>query len=372
MSVWLLFWKPVQFSNADNDPHIQSSHRMSSVINPRHRQLSSSLEQHPPLKEPQLSKHNCQSTDTKGPAKGSQTDLTSISRCSSKPPMSRTAVISSGWCVRQTAQALLVSQWVQALGESPEPRGDLLHTHPAFPLKRSGSPQPRADLPEDGTWDGNTLCTEAEVKPLCLSPSQGLQLGQQTHVGVLLPLLLPDTGTRDRGALGHPAGLGSRPVSITTLGCAALKAQLAAAASPVQTQLRSNGTRLPRTRAPFGKCSSVVRLLHALSTARTACSSDTDHSFVLGIVLDSCNRSEHASASAFSTWMQRVLPHFTPCTHSKEILLPRAGPQSSPDTGTARAGSLLRAGVTAPCPPHPSGQTPAASQPVSPLLKSSQ
>lgn len=73
-----------------------------------------------------------------------------------------------------------------------------------------------------------------------------------------------------------------------------------------------------------------VGLLHALTTARTACSSDTDHSFVLGIVLDSCNRSEHASASGFSTGMQRVLPHFPPCTHSKEVLLPRAGPQSSP------------------------------------------
>lgn len=97
--------------------------------------------------------------------------------------------------------------------------------------------------------------------------------------------------------------------------CAALKTQLAAAASPIQPPLQSSGTMLPRTCVPFGKCNSVVRLLHALTIARTACSSDTDHSFVLGIVLDSCNRFEHASASRFSTWMQRVLPHFTPCTH---------------------------------------------------------
>lgn len=91
-----------------------------------------------------------------------------------------------------------------------------------------------------------------------------------------------------------------------------------------------SGTMLPRTRVPFGKCNCVVRLLHALTTARTACSSDTDHSFVLGIVLDSCNRSEHASVSGFSTWMQRVLPHFTPCTDTKDILLPRTSSQSSP------------------------------------------
>lgn len=73
-------------------------------------------------------------------------------------------------------------------------------------------------------------------------------------------------------------------------------------------RFKSSRTMLPRTRVPFGKCNGVVRL-HALTTARTACSSDTDHSFVLGIVLDSCNRSEHASASGFSTW---VLPRFTP------------------------------------------------------------
>lgn len=88
---------------------------------------------------------------------------------------------------------------------------------------------------------------------------------------------------------------------------------------------------LPRTRVPFGKCNGVVRLLHALTTARTACSSDTDHSFVLGIVLDSCNRSEHASASGFSTWIQRVLLHFTPCTHSKDVLLPWTCSKSSPE-----------------------------------------
>lgn len=95
---------------------------------------------------------------------------------------------------------------------------------------------------------------------------------------------------------------------------------------------------LPRTRAPFGMCNGVIRLLHTLTTARTACSSDTDHSFVLGIVLDSCNRSEHASASGFSTWMQRVLPHLTPCTHSKDVLLPSTSSQSSP----AHQGQHLR------------------------------
>lgn len=88
---------------------------------------------------------------------------------------------------------------------------------------------------------------------------------------------------------------------------------------------------LPRIRVPFGKRNSVLRLLHALTTARTACSPDTDHSFVLGIVLDSCNRSEHASASGFSTWTQRVLLHFTPCIHNKDVLLPRTCSHSSPE-----------------------------------------
>lgn len=73
----------------------------------------------------------------------------------------------------------------------------------------------------------------------------------------------------------------------------------------------------------------------------------TEHSFVLGIVWDSCNRSEHASASGFSTWMQRVLPHFTPCTHTKDVLLPRTSSQSLPAHQRqhlqSREESLLRA-----------------------------
>lgn len=201
----------------------------------------------------------------------------------------------------------------------------------AFPLKRSGFPQLKADLPEDGTWDGNTLSTEAEVKSLCLSSSQGLQLSHRTHVSVLLPLFRPDTGAQDRGTLGYPAGLASRPVSVTTLVMCCIENTAGSCCQPNPNPcFRSSGTMLPRTHVPFGKCNSVVRLLHALTTARTACSSDTDHSFVLGIVLDSCNRSEHASVSGFSTWMQRVLPHFTPCTHTKDVLLPRTSSQSSP------------------------------------------
>lgn len=74
---------------------------------------------------------------------------------------------------------------------------------------------------------------------------------------------------------------------------------LARAEQPIQNNhFKSSGRcecdpTLRRTRALDGKCSGVVRLPHALATARTPCSFDTDHSFVLGIVLDSYNRSDY-------------------------------------------------------------------------------
>lgn len=184
---------------------------------------------------------------------------------------------------------------------SPEPTEDSA-PHPPLPfLWRGGVSHNFPHLPEDGTWDGNTLSTEAEVNPLCLSPSQGLQLSHGTHVGVFLPPFQPDSRAEDRATLGYLAGPGSRPVSIPTLVmCSCTENTAGSCCQPnPNPSVRSSGTMLPRTRVPLRKCNGVVRLPHALTTARTACSSDTDHSFVLGIVLDSCNGSEHASAAGF-------------------------------------------------------------------------
>lgn len=166
------------------------------------------MEQHPPLKESHLSKHNCQSTDTLRTGQGSARAHGPTPHqypCFSKPPTSRTVVIRMVCEADNSAAAGLSvgtgmpgSHWMSPQGAAPRSQKGFHSTPtPAFPLKRSGFPQPKADLPEDGTWDGNTPSTEAEVKSLCLSPCQGLQLSHQTHVGVFLPLFWLDMGAQD-------------------------------------------------------------------------------------------------------------------------------------------------------------------------------
>lgn len=83
-----------------------------------------------------------------------------------------------------------------------------------------------------------------------------------------------------------------------------------------------------RVHALYGKCNGVIRLLCALATARTPCSFDTDHSFVLGIVLDSYSGSDYAEDSLRSAYSRVqhmkaegycwILP---PCTQTKDALL---------------------------------------------------
>lgn len=89
--------------------------------------------------------------------------------------------------MRQTIHPLLVFQLVQvqlayarwlpregnaSLFPRAKREGTQLHTLPlsttAFPLKRSGFPELKADLPEDWTRDGNSQSREAEAKPLSM------------------------------------------------------------------------------------------------------------------------------------------------------------------------------------------------------------
>lgn len=197
---------------------------MSSVINPRHRQLSSSLEQHPPFKESHLAKHNCRSTDTLRTSHGLMDrphiniqkffKATNKQNCCDKHKMvcetdnSATAGLSTG-----TGTAC--SCWMSPRGRCfPEPAGQLLHTHSCLSSEEEWLPQLKADLPEDGTWDGNTPSRAQGQSSMFVTKSEAPAKPQDRRrcVPASASAGHRGTGTRYSGSSSQ-----SRPMSITTL-----------------------------------------------------------------------------------------------------------------------------------------------------------